>query len=67
MSKKVQMSIMVTPEIYDYIENMSVELGMSKSAYVNMVMVNHKRGSSLLDALPEIARQVNEQNNNKKE
>jgi hypothetical protein len=46
---------------------MSGELGMSKSAYVNMVMVNHKRGSSLLDALPEIARQVNEQNNNKKE
>jgi hypothetical protein len=40
---------------------MSDELGMSKSAYVNMVMVNHKRGSSLLDALPEIARQVNEQ------
>jgi hypothetical protein len=67
MSKKVQMSIMVTPEIYYYIENMSGELGMSKSAYVNMVMVNHKRGSSLLDALPEIARQVNEQNNNKKE
>jgi len=61
MSKKVQMSIMVTPEIFQYIESMSNELGMSKSAYVNMVMVNHKRGSSLLDALPEIARQVNEE------
>ena len=52
---------MVTPEIFQYIESMSNELGMSKSAYVNMVMVNHKRGSSLLDALPEIARQVNEE------
>lgn len=59
MSKKVQMSIMVTPAIYEYIEEISSELGMSKSAYVNMVMVNHKRGNSLLDSMPKIAKELN--------
>jgi len=60
-NKKVQMSIMVTPSIYEYVESMSYELGMSKSAYINMVLVNHKKGSNLLDALPSIAKEINNQ------
>lgn len=57
--KKVQMSIMVTPSVYEYVEDMSYELGMSKSAYINMVLVNHKKGNNLLNALPEIAKEIN--------
>jgi len=51
VEKKRKLNLSVSPDIIEYLQTQSIEYGMSISAYLTMLVCNHRKESQALESM----------------